>query len=53
MIESVHWVHWEGPSKKGQGQICTETDALQLRNEARQRCLKWLYNVQREAGLAR
>lgn len=30
MIEKSANVHWEGPGKKGQGQISTETGALQL-----------------------
>lgn len=30
MIEKSASVHWEGPGKKGQGQISTETGALQL-----------------------
>jgi len=29
MIEKAASVHWEGPGKKGQGQISTETGALQ------------------------
>lgn len=29
MIEKTASVHWEGPGKKGQGQISTETGALQ------------------------
>jgi osmotically inducible protein OsmC len=29
MIEKTATVHWEGPGKKGQGQISTETGALQ------------------------
>ena len=28
MIEKTATVHWEGPGKKGQGQISTDTDAL-------------------------
>lgn len=28
MSEKTATVHWEGPGKKGQGQISTETDAL-------------------------
>ena len=30
MIEKTASVHWEGPGKKGQGQISTETGALKL-----------------------
>ncbi len=30
MIEKTANVHWEGPGKKGQGQISTETGALKL-----------------------
>ena len=29
MIEKTASVHWEGPGKKGQGQISTETGALE------------------------
>lgn len=29
MIEKSTRVHWEGPGKKGQGQISTETGALE------------------------
>lgn len=29
MIEKTASVHWEGPGKKGKGQISTETGALE------------------------
>lgn len=29
MIEKTASIHWQGPGKQGQGQICTETGALE------------------------